>query len=298
MRLPSEKISGSYKAEAYNSQTNSYHATADLAIQITVDETFDNDHRVVSQTSTSSPNLSKFTFSAADSGLHRLCFTPSGPGAVSVGGWFSGTGTGMGGVRLTLDMAIGATSKIESDDKDKIEGIVGKVKELNGRLMDIRREQVFQRVRAERRRQTLRCAQVFLTRSRNEKQNSETRAKLPIPELCAGRSSNSEYSVSRVHGSSRIYGHSSSSKSLHRRLAVATKNTNAHVFAICGPTNAVNLPAVHFILSDLKESPCDVRSRSKRKRPQFHFSSRFPSSSISKSPSYKVSLLRPLSQTH
>jgi hypothetical protein len=55
----------------------------------------------------------------------------------------------MGGIKLSLDLAIGATSKIESDDKGKIEGIVGKVKELNGRLMDIRREQVFQRVRSE-----------------------------------------------------------------------------------------------------------------------------------------------------
>ena len=55
----------------------------------------------------------------------------------------------MGGVKLSLDLAIGATSKVESDDKGKIEGIVGKVKELNGRLMDIRREQVFQRVRSD-----------------------------------------------------------------------------------------------------------------------------------------------------
>jgi hypothetical protein len=143
MNLP-----GSYKAEAYNMQTNSFQATSDLAIQITVDETFDNDHRVVSQTSTSSENPSKFTFSAADSGLHRLCFTPSGPRAAAHGGWFSGGGTDLGGVKLSLDLAIGATSKIESDDKGKIEGIVGKVRELNGRLMDIRREQVFQRVRS------------------------------------------------------------------------------------------------------------------------------------------------------
>jgi hypothetical protein len=141
MNLP-----GSYKVEAYNMQTNSFQATSDLAIQITVDETFDNDHRVVTQTSRSSENPSKFTFSAADSGLHRLCFNPSGPRTAS--GWFSGGGPDMGGIKLSLDLAIGATSKIESDDKGKIEGIVGKVKELNGRLMDIRREQVFQRVRS------------------------------------------------------------------------------------------------------------------------------------------------------
>ena len=52
----------------------------------------------------------------------------------------------MGGVKLSLDLAIGETSKIESEDKSKIESIVGKVKELNGRLVDVRREQVFQRV--------------------------------------------------------------------------------------------------------------------------------------------------------
>lgn len=61
-------------------------------------------------------------------------------------GWFSGAGNGVGGIKLSLDLAIGETSKIESDDKGKIESIVGKVKELNGRLVDVRREQVFQRV--------------------------------------------------------------------------------------------------------------------------------------------------------
>ena len=47
---------------------------------------------------------------------------------------------------MTLDMAIGETSQIESTDKGKISEIVKKVRELNARLGDIRREQVFQRV--------------------------------------------------------------------------------------------------------------------------------------------------------
>ncbi|KAJ4511450.1 emp24p/erv25p- protein [Exophiala dermatitidis] len=117
-------VVGTYKAEAWNGQTNSFQATPELQMQITVDETFDNDHRVVTQTTTSSDAPTKFTFSAADAGLHRLCFTPSGPAAVSVGsGWFSGGGGPMGGVKLTLDMAIGETSKIESEDKGKIDTI-------------------------------------------------------------------------------------------------------------------------------------------------------------------------------
>jgi hypothetical protein len=49
-------------------------------------------------------------------------------------------------VKLTLDLAIGETSAIESEDKGTIQDIVQKVKDLNGRLQDIRREQVFQRV--------------------------------------------------------------------------------------------------------------------------------------------------------
>lgn len=54
----------------------------------------------------------------------------------------------MGGVKLTLDMVIGETSKIESTDKGKVEDLVSKVRDLNGRLQDIRREQIFQRVSA------------------------------------------------------------------------------------------------------------------------------------------------------
>lgn len=43
-------------------------------------------------------------------------------------------------------MAIGETSAIESSDKGKLGDLVQKVKDLNNRLQDIRREQVFQRV--------------------------------------------------------------------------------------------------------------------------------------------------------
>jgi len=85
----------------------------------------------------------RFTFSAADSGEHKLCFQPIN--VATTGGWLIG-GQDVGGVKLTLDMAIGETSKIESSDKGKVEDLVSKVRDLNGRLQDIRREQVFQRV--------------------------------------------------------------------------------------------------------------------------------------------------------
>ena len=134
------RFAGSYKAEQYDSPTNSYSTHPDLKIYISVEEVFDNDHRVVSQRGAHS---GKFTFSAADSGDHRICFTPSQYGAG--GGWLSG-GQQQGIIKLSLDLAIGETSAIESTDKGKINDIVQKVKDLNGRLQDIRREQVFQRV--------------------------------------------------------------------------------------------------------------------------------------------------------
>jgi hypothetical protein len=108
---------------------------------VTVEETFDNNHRIVAQRGSSQ---GKFTFSAADSGQHRICVTPQN---VPSGG-ASWLGTGVHGtVKFTLDMAIGETSKIESTDKDKVQSLTQRIQDLNSRLQDVRREQVFQRVR-------------------------------------------------------------------------------------------------------------------------------------------------------
>ena len=124
---------------ALESQNNVFNTNPDLSITVTVDEVFDNDHRVVN---TKGSHTGKFTFSAADAGEHRICFTPTG---ASSGGWLS-QGQGHGQVKLTLDLAIGETSAIESTYKGKLSEIAQKIRDLNARLQDIRREQVFQRV--------------------------------------------------------------------------------------------------------------------------------------------------------
>lgn len=129
---------GHYDAKVWDDATHTYISKPDVGVFITVEETFDNNHRVVAQRG---KNSGKFTFSAADSGEHRLCVTPQN--VDSGGSWFGGV---HGTVKFTLDLAIGETSKIESTDKGKIDDIVQKVMDLNSRLQDIRREQVFQRV--------------------------------------------------------------------------------------------------------------------------------------------------------
>ena len=134
-----EPSPGHYTATQHSAQTSLYETNPNLAITVTVDETFDNDHRVINTRGASS---GKFTFSAADAGDHRICFTPSGH---NTGGWLSG-GVQHGTIKLSLDLAIGQTSAIESSDKEKMSELSQKVRDLNGRLQDIRREQVFQRV--------------------------------------------------------------------------------------------------------------------------------------------------------
>ncbi|RAL64435.1 hypothetical protein DID88_001911 [Monilinia fructigena] len=134
-------VVGHYTAEEYDENKKQWSQHDGLKIFISVDELFDNDHRVVFQTGSTA---GRFTFTAADSGDHKICFTPSSTSGSH--NWLS-TLHPQGGIKLTLDMAIGETSQIESDDKGKINDIVQKVKDLNGRLQDIRKEQVFQRER-------------------------------------------------------------------------------------------------------------------------------------------------------
>ncbi|KAJ5811155.1 hypothetical protein N7447_010671, partial [Penicillium robsamsonii] len=131
-------VAGRYETEIVNPQSGTYGIDHSVKVHITVDETFDNDHRVVSKRDSHS---GRFHFSAADAGQHKICFTPE---TDATSGWMSNS---LGAVKLTVDIAIGETSKIETEDKDKMKDIVQRVKDLNSRLHDIRREQVYQRER-------------------------------------------------------------------------------------------------------------------------------------------------------
>lgn len=140
LKLEADESLGNYKAEQFDANVASFQPAPSLSITVTVDEVFDHDHRVVN---TRGSSEGRFTFSAADSGDHRICFTPSH--ATASHGWLS-SGMPVGGIKLTLDLTTGETSAIESTDKGKISDIVQRVKDLNARLHDIKREQVFQRV--------------------------------------------------------------------------------------------------------------------------------------------------------
>ncbi|KAI1817395.1 emp24/gp25L/p24 family/GOLD [Poronia punctata] len=134
-------VVGHYDAGEFDAKTGQYSEHDGLSIYISVDEVFDNDHRIVSQRGSAS---GRFTFTAHEAGDHRICFTPSSNSGRQ--GWLNAAYPN-GGIKLTLDLAIGESSEIESTDKGKLQDISQRVKDLNSRLQDIRREQIFQRER-------------------------------------------------------------------------------------------------------------------------------------------------------
>ncbi|KAI0388624.1 emp24/gp25L/p24 family/GOLD [Xylariaceae sp. FL0594] len=134
-------VVGHYEAQEFNEDSLSWIKHDGLSIYISVDEVFDNDHRVVSQRGSAS---GRFTFTAHEAGDHRICFTPSSNSGRQ--GWLNAANQN-GGIKLKLDLAIGESSEIHSTDKGKLQDISQRVKDLNSRLQDIRREQIFQRER-------------------------------------------------------------------------------------------------------------------------------------------------------
>ncbi|OAA42104.1 ERP1 protein precursor [Metarhizium rileyi] len=134
-------VVGHYSAEEYDDRVNSWQQHNGISIYISVEEVFDNNHRIVSQRGSAS---GRFTFTAHEAGDHKICFSPSSTSGRS--SWLSAQSPN-GGIKMKLDLVIGETGQIESSDKDKLQDIASRVKDLNARLHDIRREQVFQRER-------------------------------------------------------------------------------------------------------------------------------------------------------
>ncbi|CAG8467417.1 6047_t:CDS:2 [Ambispora leptoticha] len=126
-------VVGNYKAELWSEDQKGFYENPDLGIQITVDELLAQGHTVVNQ---KGPSHGRFTFTAVEAGDHAICF------AANASAWFSSIQT-----RLTLDMAIGETTNEEENDKEHFSELAQRVRDLNNRVADIRREQSYQRER-------------------------------------------------------------------------------------------------------------------------------------------------------
>ncbi|CAD6891443.1 unnamed protein product [Tilletia controversa] len=132
--LPNDTVVvGHYFAEEWDSVKKEFKISDDFKVKILVTEKR-NDHVV---TSTLGHPEGKFAFTSHEAGDHKICLSTTYPAD-------HGTPT----VRMHLDIIIGdAKPDSSASDRDHVNDLASRVRELNARLRDIRREQQFQRER-------------------------------------------------------------------------------------------------------------------------------------------------------
>lgn len=123
---------GKYKVEPADNNQGSFNSEK-LGINVYIEEVFDNDHRVVNQ---KGPVTGDFTFTALDSGEHRICLQPQ------FGGWFAKINT-----KITFDIEVGDDTILDSKKSKKVLSLNEKVKSLNRKLESIKNEELLIRER-------------------------------------------------------------------------------------------------------------------------------------------------------
>ncbi|KAG5637741.1 hypothetical protein H0H81_003379 [Sphagnurus paluster] len=124
--------SGSYRALEWQEDKQAYGTNPELGIVVEVVESESGDIAV----KTTGPPEGKFTFTSHDAGDHSICLS------TNYTSWFSHTH-----IRLYLDIAVGTTKTDVEHDRTHVSGLAAKVRDLNEKLEDIRREQQYQRER-------------------------------------------------------------------------------------------------------------------------------------------------------
>ncbi|BGP15928.1 hypothetical protein JCM10213_003642 [Rhodosporidiobolus nylandii] len=132
--LPRDTIVvGHYKAEEWSEESKVWRVNDALGVQIVVAEVETGDKVV----NTRGLPEGKFTFTSHEAGDHTICLRSN-----YTGGWFSTPQ-----VRMHLDIAVGEAKVDEEGEREHVKDLAAKVRDLNHRLADIRREQQFQRER-------------------------------------------------------------------------------------------------------------------------------------------------------
>ncbi|KAF9577386.1 emp24p/erv25p- protein [Lunasporangiospora selenospora] len=130
--LPKETIViGKYNAEEWNESQKKFVVNRDIQIEVVAEE-MPSGKRVFSQKLAPS---GQFKFTSSESGEHAICiFT-------STAGWFSSSK-----IRMTLDLNIRDISDDHLDaSEDTLSGLAQRVRDLNSKVWEIRREQSYLR---------------------------------------------------------------------------------------------------------------------------------------------------------
>ncbi|CDH14177.1 probable protein ERP5 [Zygosaccharomyces bailii ISA1307] len=111
--------------EGYVKRESMYVEDSELKMTISVDESFDSNHRVMNQKNGHSGD---FTFTALDTGEHRICFVPSYPQEDAK-------------LRVFMELDIVNVQSLDSRRKDDTRSLKQRVLQLVRRLEGIRIEQ-------------------------------------------------------------------------------------------------------------------------------------------------------------
>ncbi|XP_006461507.1 hypothetical protein AGABI2DRAFT_44211, partial [Agaricus bisporus var. bisporus H97] len=125
-------VEGNYNALEWSESEQQYVHNPELGIVINVQE--EPSGHVVAQTT--GPNQGKFTFTSHEAADHSICLS------TNYTTWFSHTH-----IRLHLDIVVGSTKADVEHDRSHVSELASKLRDLNQKLEDIRREQQYQRER-------------------------------------------------------------------------------------------------------------------------------------------------------
>jgi hypothetical protein len=130
--LPTDTVvEGHYRALEWADAQQTYVENDELGILVEVAEA--DGHQVVR---TRGPFDGRFTFTSHEAGDHSICVS------TNYSSWFSNTH-----IRFYLDITVGNTKADIEHDRSHVAEMAAKVRDLNNKLEDIRREQQYQRER-------------------------------------------------------------------------------------------------------------------------------------------------------
>jgi len=134
--LPTDTIvEGQYRALEWHEGEQNYKENPRMGVLVEVTEM----NHETSLVDTRGPTTGRFTFTSHDSGDHTICLSPSYADST----WFSASSH----IRMYLDITVGKARADAEHDRSHISDMASKVRDLNGKLEDIRREQQYQRER-------------------------------------------------------------------------------------------------------------------------------------------------------
>ena len=113
----------------------SFPTPPDLVTLTNLSQELESGHSVVN---TRGPPEGRFTFTSHEAGDHTICLSSNYSSS-----WFGPTAH----IRLNLDITVGSTKANVENDRGHVSALASKIRDLNIKIEEIRREQQYQRER-------------------------------------------------------------------------------------------------------------------------------------------------------